>query len=419
MSSDQNPFKPLQYREKIGRRHFLTGTGAAAVSLSIANSELVKGSQANSKIRLGVVGCGMRGKWIADLFVKHGGYQIVAAADYFQDKVDEFGSQYGVPERYRYTTLAGYKRLLDQKPDAVVIESPPYFHPEQSEAAVGAGVHVFLAKPIAVDVPGVSLVQRLGPEATSKKLCFLVDFQTRTNGYFKEAVSRVQQGAIGDIRLGEARFLGGDVWNSWNPIGRYIQESPTDPEARLRSWGLDRALSGDILVEQCIHSIDIVSWILGSNPLTAYGMGGRYHYEFGDVWDCYAVEYRFPGGLPIQVSARQFGKGYSDMGCRLYGLSGTIDTQYGGDVSIRGDKPYEGGNTGNLYPEGASANIAEFYTNITEGHFENTTVKPSVQSHLAAILGRMASYEGHEVGWDEMIKANKTLESDLIGKLKG
>jgi len=418
MSARQDSFKSFQSRDKIGRRHFLTGTGAAAMSFSLVNSKLVRGSEANSKISLGVIGCGMRGKWIADLFDKHGGYQIVAAADYFQDKVDEFGKQFDVPEAHRYTTLAGYKRVLEQKPDAVVIESPPYFHPEQAKAAVDAGVHVFLAKPIAVDVPGVNLVQRLGSEATAKKLCFLVDFQTRTNTFFKEAVARVHQGDIGNIHLGEACFLGGDVWNSWNPIGRYIQEKPHDPEARLRSWGVDRALSGDILVEQCIHSIDVASWILGENPLTAYGMGGRYHYEFGNVWDCYAVEYRFPNGLPILVSARQFGKGYSDMGCRMYGLTGTIDTHYGGEVSIQGDEPYTGGSTGNLYPEGASSNITDFYTDITEGNFENDTVGPSVQSHLAALLGRMASYQGREVAWDELIDANETLESDVIGQLK-
>jgi len=412
----QNSYDGVAAR-RLGRRDFLAGTGAA-VSMTMVKSGTRASTQANSKIRLGLIGCGMRGKWIADLFVKHNGYQIVGAADYFQDRVDEFGDKFGVAANRRYTSLSGYKRLLEQGLDAVAVETPPYFHPEQAAAGVDAGVHVIVAKPAAVDVPGALLIRDLGTKASAAKRCFFVDFQTRSNAFFQEAVKRVHYGDIGRIGFGEACFNGGDVWNSWNNIGQYLQPGSSDPEARLRAWGLDKVLSGDIIVEQCIHSIDVATWIMDADPVAAWGTGGRKHYKQGDIWDCFAVSYRFPDDVPLLVNAKQFGEGYSDIGCRIHGLKGTIDTHYGGEVSIRGNKPYRGGNTGNLYPEGTSANIALFYDNITKGEFANPTVAPSVKSTLAAILGRAASYKRQEISFAEMMKANEKLESDVVQRLK-
>jgi len=405
-------------RMGMDRRRFMAGTGAVAVSFAVMKAAAVRGTQANSRIKLGLVGCGMRGKWIADLFAKHGGYELVAAVDYFQDRVDEVGEKYGIARDRRYTTLSGYKRLLERKCDAVAIETPPYFHPEHAAAAVEAGVHVMVAKPLAVDVPGCMLIGQLGPQAASKKQVLFADFQTRANAFYREAVKRVHYGDIGRIGFGEACFNGGDVWNSWNPVEHFLQEKPDDPEARLKAWGMDKVLSGDILVEQCVHTIDVATWILDSNPISAYGTGGRNWYKHGDIWDCFAITYRFPPNVPILVNAKQFGEGYSDIGCRMHGLKGTIDTHYGGEVWIHGSNPYKGGNTGNLYPEGTSANIAEFHDQITQGQSANATVAPSVRSTLAAILGRNACYKRQEVTWDEMMQANERLHWDAIEKLK-
>jgi hypothetical protein len=122
--------------------------------------------------------------------------------------------------------------------------------------------------------------------------------------------------------------------------------------------------------------------------------------------------------VPVLVNAKQFGAGYGDIGCRIYGLKGTIDTHYGGDVSIRGSNPYKGGHTGNLYPEGTAVNIAEFYDNITKTQFANPTVAPSVRSNLASILGRIGSYRRCEVPWDEMVQENEKLESDVVKQLR-
>ena len=123
---------------RINRRRFMAGAGAAALSFTIVKPELIRGSAANSKVNLGLIGCGGRGTWIADLFKQHGGYNLVAVADYFQDRVDNTGEKLGVPSSNRFTGLSGYKKVLE-KADAVAIISPPYFHPEQAAASVEAG----------------------------------------------------------------------------------------------------------------------------------------------------------------------------------------------------------------------------------------------------------------------------------------
>ena len=137
----------------FSRRHFLAEAGTAALALSVVGPELARG--AGAKVDLGIIGCGGRGGWIADLFQKHGGYNIVAAADYFPDRVNKLGDKLSVPPARRFTGLSAYRRLLEQKLDAVAIETPPFFHPAQAADAVAAGKHVYLAKPVAVDVPGL------------------------------------------------------------------------------------------------------------------------------------------------------------------------------------------------------------------------------------------------------------------------
>jgi predicted dehydrogenase len=231
-------------------------------------------------------------------------------------------------------------------------------------------------------------------------------------------LTHVRQGDIGDIGLAEACFNGADVWNSWNPVAKFLREKPGDPEARLKVWGMDNVLSGSILVEQTIHSIDVATWILDAAPVAAEGSGSRHHYQEGDIWDTFAVICHFPNKIDLLLNAKQWGEGHSDIGCRVYGMKGTIDTHYGGNVSIRGSKPFPGGSTGDLYTEGTSANIAIFHESVTNRRFENRTVLPSVRSNLSAILSREAAHKRRAVTWDEIMKANERLESDIIKRLK-
>jgi predicted dehydrogenase len=407
-------------KNQVTRRGFLASTGAA-MAFTIIKPQLVFGTAANSRINLGLIGCGMRGAWIADLFQKHGGYNLVAAVDYFQDRVDKFADQlnedsskkYSIPAQNRFTTLSGYKKMLDSKlVDAIAIESPPFFHPQQAQAGIDAGVHVYLAKPVAVDVPGTRSIQASSQEATKKKLCFLVDFQTRTNEYFIEAVKRVHDGAIGDIVFGESTY-------HYGRLNKQAEEAT--PEARLKNWTFDKALSGEIVVEQSVHTLDVMSWIMNMPPLHVTGTGGRkVRVDVGDCWDYYTLLYEYPNQVGVTFSTRQFdawGTQPEGICNRMFGTKGVIETAYGGDVRIRGTKDnfYRGGSTSQLYPEGAIANIAAFYKSITEKNYTNPTVADSVRSNFVTIMGRMAAYQNRRVTWDEVMGNEERLDGKLEG----
>ncbi|HNY26725.1 MAG TPA: Gfo/Idh/MocA family oxidoreductase [Candidatus Sumerlaeota bacterium] len=395
-------------RRQIKRRHFMQGAGAALAAFTILKPNLVRGVEANSKIRIGLIGCGGRGKWIAGLFQQNGSYEIAAGADYFEDRVNAFGDQFKVAPDRRFSGLSCYKRMIEKGGlDAVMIISPPIFHPEQAAAGVEAGLHVYLAKPIAVDVPGCMTIEESGKKATAKKLCFLVDFQTRANDFYREAVKRAQFGDIGKLLSGEAAYQTGRLG---------AQDKPGTPEARLKNWVFEKTLSGDIITEQNIHALDVASWILDDAPVKATGTGGRkVRTDVGDCWDHFSVIYTFPKDFILTFSSKQAGAGWDDILCRIYGAKGTIDTHYGGSVSIIGETPYKGGNTGDIYQAGAVRNIADFAENIRKGNFENATVAPSVRSNLTTILGRTAAYTRKEVTWDEMMKANEKIDGKLEG----
>jgi predicted dehydrogenase len=404
LSSHETPSQTLS------RRQFLAGAGAAAASFAVLRPALVGGAEA--KVNLGLIGCGGRGRWIADLFQKHGGYNLVAAFDYFQDRVDLVGEKFQLPAAQRYTGLLGYRRMLEQKLDAVAIESPPYFHPEQAAAAIDAGKHVYLAKPIAVDVPGCRLVEESGKKATAKKLCFLADFQTRAHPAYQEAVKRVHNGDIGRLVNGEATYQCSLMFKT---MDAEYQKNAANPEARLRAWAVDRVLSGDVITEQNIHALDVASWILGAAPLRAYGTGGRAREFYGNCWDHFAVIFYYPKDFLLSFCSKQVGAGWDDICCRVYGTEGTIDTHYFGEVSVVCDEPFKGGRMANLYTDGTVNNIAAFYNSITKGDYSNPTVAPSVRSNLTTILGRMAAYQKAEVTWEQMLKANEKFTFDTKG----
>ena len=393
-------------KPRLGRRAFLAGAAAAA-TFTILRPALVRGTQANSKIALGLIGCGGRGSWIADLFVKHGGYQLVSCGDYFADRAQGVGKKHKLDVANCHAGLSNYKKVLADKLDAVAIIDPPYFRPAQAAAAVEAGKHVFAAKPIAVDVPGCTSIEESGKKATEKKLIFLVDFQTRATAFYQEAVKRVQNGDIGRLVNGTAAYFCGLMFG---------KELPADVEGRLRHWSMDKVLSGDIIVEQNIHALDVCSWIADAQPLSAVGTGGRKLRKGDDViFDHFNLVFEYPDGLAVSFASRQFGAGPGGIDNLMFGTQGAIETHYGGAVKIHGKAPYPGGDTGNIYEDGAVANIATFCDSIKAGKVDNATVPPSVRSNLTSILGRIAAYTGNKVTWDEMIKANEKLIRNLDG----
>jgi predicted dehydrogenase len=390
----------------MGRREFLqAAAGAAATAgLAVVAPQAVRGFEANSKIQLGVIGCGGRGTWIAGLFAADGRYQVAALADYFKDRVTAAGEKLGVPADRRFIGLDGYKQLLQGQVDAVAVETPPCFHPEQAVAAIQAGKHTYIAKPIAVDVPGALAI----PAAAAKvkdRLSVLVDFQTRANEFYLGAFEKIKEGLIGKPVCGQAYYYAGRLG---------VQAKPGSETARLRNWVFDIALSGDIIVEQNIHALDVACWFLQGHPVKAAGTGGRKaRTDVGDCWDHFVVTYWYPDDVLLDFSSGQFTQGYADICCRIYGNLGTVDSHYGGLVNIRAKTGgYRGGQTTGIYQDGAVANIQRFAESILAAKpIQN--IQESAESTLTAILGRTAAYEGRTVTWDEMIKANAKLDAKL------
>ena len=396
----------------LTRRRFLGSAGASAISLAILDPGLVGAAEANSKLELGLIGCGSRGGMMADLFRKHGGFNIAAVADYFPDKADALGETLGVPASRRYTGLSCHHKLLGSKLDAVVIESPPYFHPEHAAAAIEAGKHVFLAKPVAVDVPGCQTIAESARNATARKLVFLVDFQTRATPAYQEVVRRVREGQIGPIKAAEASYMANLTFEQGDI---QFRRSARDATARLRSWGGDRVLSGEPITEQNIHALDVASWFLDAEPIKAVGAGGKARDYAGDCWDHFSVIFTYPNDVLLSFSSRQFGFAHSDIMCRIYGMQGTVDTHYGGKVWLRSKEEAFDADVPGMGRDGPSSNIAAFYKGITEGDYTNATVAPGVRSNLVTILGRAAAHKRGEVTWDEVLKANERLEFDTMG----
>jgi myo-inositol 2-dehydrogenase / D-chiro-inositol 1-dehydrogenase len=389
---------------KQRRRDFLKTTIGTAAGWTIVKPSAVRGSQANSRLELGVIGCGGRGRFVSRLFQQHTNTKVVAAHDYFADRVQKFGDELSVDAAARFTDLDGYKRLIDLKLDAVAVESPPYFHPEQAVAVLEASKHLYLAKPVAVDVAGCLAIERAA-RAAGPSRHVLVDFQTRRDPLFREAAARVHRGDIGPAVLGHVYYH----------AGRLKPQAPEGTQtARLRNWVFDKALSGDIIVEQNIHVIDVANWYLQEHPIKAQGTGGRKaRVDVGDCWDHYVVTFTYPNGVLVDFSSTQFSKGFEDLRIRVYGATGTVDSAYDGDVRLTGDAAWPGGSTKGLYTSGAVGNIQDFHAAVTGGQALSDTLGPSLQSNLAAILGRQAATTGRPVTWDEMMKGTERIDPKL------
>ncbi len=392
----------------VTRRGFLSG--AAALSFAVVRPDAVRGTQANSRIKAGVIGLGGRGRMIAGMVAKHGGYEVTAVADYFERVADTAGEQLGVPKARRFRGLGAYKGLIGEV-DAVFLETPPYCFPEHAEAAVEAGRHVYLAKPLGCDVPGCLRIQAAGKKAAVNKRVFLVDFQTRTDPFFIEGVQRVRAGAIGRIGLLSSE---------------YNDESFRDPpktatvESRLQEliWVNDDDLGGSYLVNAGIHAIDVALWIAGQMPTSAMGASQIARADpHGDSHDVFSLTYEFPNGMILNHRGEHL-KNRCEFrsDCIAQGQEGWLETGYTSQVHILGNRSgWRGGAVVNLYPSGAERNIDAFHKCITQGLYDNPTLEPSVNATLTTILGREAARRRAKLTLSDVLKENRRLEPDLTG----
>lgn len=403
--------KKMQNRHPLTRRNFLTSTAATVAAFTIIKPSQVRGTEANSKIEVGCIGLGGRGTSIAGMLKEHKGYQITSVADYFPEVSTEAGEKFAVAEKRRFSGLSGYQKLIDSKVDAVFCETPPYCMPKHVSAAVNAGCHVYLAKPVACDVPGCLTVAKMGKKAMETKKVFLVDFQMPTDPFIIEAVRRVHAGDIGPVAM-VSSFYTDDGFGD-PPKGKTI-------ESRLRHlvWVNDVNLGGGMIVNCDIHAIDAGLLIAGKRPLSAMGCSrvGKSD-AHGDTAYVYSLTYQFENGLIMNHQGEHLRntKGFT-CGCFAYGQEGYLEANYEGKAWIRGNrKAYRGGQVANLYVEGIKRNLDKFYGSIVGGMYDNPTVQPSVNSTLTTILGRQAARRNTMITWDEMIKENERLEVDFTG----
>jgi len=397
----------------ISRRDFCTGVlvGSAALSALPAKAgEVAPKKSVDRKIKIGIVGLGHRGNLVGDFCRAHGGYEIAAVADYFENTAQQHGQRLGVPQDKIFSGLSGYKRILDSGVEALLVMDVPYFYPEQAAAAVDAGCSVYIAKPVAVDIPGVQAIEAAAKKATEKKLCFLVDYQLTTDSANAEVAKRISEGGLGAM----AHIYSGGTGGPWPD-----PKQGTTIENLLHQGWLSRiALCGDDIVSYDIHIIDGISWVMKKEPVSASGLSGVFRKRNGDTTDAGGVVFQYEDGI-IWTHITQALKNNStlhDLSADFMGVSATAHLGYWGKVYVRGgSKHYSGSASKSIYNDGIKVNVAEFYRCITEGDFANPTAKRAVDGTITAILGREAMARKSLVTRDELIRENKKLTANLKG----
>ena len=284
----------------VSRRQFIAGAlaattvpaGHAAGRGRAQPAAQQRAAEPGRTIKLGVVGLGGRGRWIAGLFRQHGGYEMHAVADYFPHVAEEQGAALGVDAARRFSGLSGYKRLIESGIEAIALEDLPYFFPEQARAAVDAGLHVYMAKPVAADVPGVLSIRDSGARATQRARVFLVDYQMPTDPHNAQVIQAVREGALGTLQT---------VFSTGAAGGKGFDDPPRTQnlESRLQNliWVNDDALGCGYIGNYDIHVIDAVLRAIGRVPAAAYAWGAQLRPSpQGDALDTTCVMFSFDDG---------------------------------------------------------------------------------------------------------------------------
>jgi predicted dehydrogenase len=414
--------------ENSERRAFLKTAGAVGV-FTILKPHLVRGSDANSAVRVGLVGCGRRGGTHANTIIQHTEGRITALADLFQDQLDAARQRIDKAAQAKgYSGVSqtwvgphACREMAESKDvDAVVIATPAYFHPEHLRTVVEARKHVYLEKPVAVDVAGAKRVLEIAKQAEGHT-SLDVGFQIRSAPPYVEMARRIHAGALGEIVAAEAHYY------CPAPDERRWTGAAGDV-LRVRNWIQDRVLSGDIIVEQNIHVLDVANWLLKDHPVSAIGRGNRNGRSApGD--DCYShfdVIFRYPNNVHLSFNSTQFGKGPFEVSERFFGTRGAAQLPYSGPFGIEGEEKWmwagsekqgaasfsaSGSFTDNL-AEADSEKQKGFIASITSGQLHNQAAQ-GVESALTAMLGRKAGYLGREVSWEELVKSNEHWDAKI------
>lgn len=393
----------------ISRRDFVK-TGAvvsAAAMLSKSGGVFAAGSD---KIRIGLIGCGDRGIGAAmDCIMAADGVELVAMADLFKDKLDnslrqlkkDFPKKVKVTPESSFVGFDAYRKLDACDVDMVVLAGPPGFRPRHLRAAIEAGKHVFMEKPAGVDPAGVRSVIKSSELARQKSLGIVAGTQRRHQAHYIEIMRRIHNGDIGQVLAAQC------YWNGDMVDWHYEKRKPgwSDMEWQVRCWPFFTWLSGDHIVEQHVHNLDVVNWALGSHPISAMGMGGREvrtDAGHGNIFDHFAIEYEYPNGVRVLSMCRQMIGCTNRVSENIVGSKGMayIDS---GDGYIEGQNAYKyKGDSPNPY-EREHADLIE---SIRRGEPLNEG-RQFAESTLTGIMGRMSAYTGRALKWDWVMNASE------------
>jgi predicted dehydrogenase len=399
--------------QAANRREFLKASTAAAIGAGVlGNLSSMAGAYAagDDTIKIGLIGCGGRGTGAASqaLHTK-GNVKLVAMGDAFKDRLEgclkglknEFSEQ---PERVavtpdkQFTGFDAYQKVIAAGVDLIVLATPPGFRPIHVEAAVKAGKHVFMEKPVAVDAPGVRRVLAAAEEAKRKNLALGVGLQRHHQYEYIETIKRLQDGAIGDIHTARVYWNGDGVWV------RPRQAGQTEMEYQMRNWYYFNWLCGDHICEQHIHNLDVINWLKGAAPVRANGMGGREvrkGKDYGEIYDHHAVEFEYADGSRMFSQCRHIPRCWSSVSEHAQGSKGHADIS-GSSIHVKGGESWKySGKRANPY----QVEHDDLFASIRDGKPINEGEYGAL-STMTSVLGRMATYSGKVIEWKDALASN-------------
>jgi len=389
----------------LSRRQVLKA-GAAGAALAASALPLPGApSPAPREFKVGLIGCGGRGTGAAKDAMDAGKFTgdkvaIHAVADLFEDKVVPAARSFKVDSKNAFFGFDAFKKLVETDVDYIILATPPHFRPEHFEAGINAGKHVFTEKPVAVDPVGIRRFLAAGEQAKAKGLSVAAGTQRRHEKRYLETQKKVAEGAIGDIVTARCYWNQGGLWS------REKEEGWSDTEWQVRNWLYFTWLSGDHIVEQHVHNLDVVNWFLGAHPVRARGMGGRQvrtaQPKYGHIFDHFATELIYPNGVHVLSMCRQIDGCWNDVSEFVVGTKGGTNCR----GEIFGANPWKfSGDSTNPYVQ----EHIDLQKSIKEGKGELNEAQNVAYSTMTAILARTSCYTGKEVSWDDLIKSNERL----------
>jgi predicted dehydrogenase len=383
--------KAMQTTPDLSRRDFIK-TSAALGAATLASGTERMFAAGSDKVRIGLIGCGGRGTNDATKCLKSSeNVELVAMGDTFRDRLEScrqrlkerLGDKVKVTDDACFTGLDAYKNVLACDVDMVILTTTPHWRPMQLKAAIEAGKHVFMEKPVAVDPVGVRSVIASSELADTKGLTIVAGTQMRRISHLVEGIKSIRDGAIGELVGGQCVRLGGGMLG-WGPKQR--QPEWSDMEWQIRRWLFITWLSGDFIVEMHVHNLDVMNWAFNAHPVQCIGMGGRQVRtgpEYGNCYDHFAVEYEYPNGVRVEY-----------MGSQIDGVTNRNDQRF---VGTKG-RAYT--DFGRVVIEGRNKTEYAWDQLLNEG-------KRIAESSLTAIMGRMSAYTGRALKWDWAMNASK------------